>query len=416
MIKQILLFASLVIFSTQLLGQTYTTQAREEAIHTIQVKAGGRWDRLPVIDLKNDDFVQINFDVLGKETIQSLSYRIVNCNADWTRSRLSEIEYIDGFNSVQIEDYAQSINTNVEYTNYNIEIPNDRQRLKLSGNYVVEVYNDKEPDKVLLTACFSAYESQIQIIGTVSSNTDLDVNKEHQQVSFSINPTNLHIRDPFSDLKVFVRQNNRTDNQKSLIKPTYIQGDKLIYEHNRNLIFEAGNEYRRFETVSYRYNGLNIARTEMTKPIYTSYIVPDKVRAQKRYIYDQDQNGRYLIRNAEVADADIEADYFRTVFTLPMEAELFEPIYLNGAFTEDNFSNKYLMKYDNDKKEYSLSLLLKQGAYNYQYLVKKNGSYSPFEIEGNYFETQNEYTIYVYYRPLGFLSDQLIGFLSVDDR
>lgn len=414
--KKILLTITLLLSVLYSYPQAYKTQPLSEDVHTVQVNKNGNWASIPVIDLSGDNYININFDILGEDSYRALKYRIINCDADWNKSRLLDLEYLDGFNDLLIDDYAQSVNTIVDYTNYNFQIPNDRQRLKLSGNYAVEVYAEDEQNKVLLMACFSVLDSKIKIDGAFSSNTDIDANKEHQQVNFSINTAGIQIRDPFSDLKVVVRQNNRMDNQRVGVKPTYIQGDKLIYEHNRDLIFDAGNEYRRFESVSYRYNGLNIASTDLTRPYYSTSIITDKVRAGKRYIYDQDQNGRYLIRNAEANDADIQADYFKTRFTLDIPEPILEPIYLNGGFTNNRFDEKYLMKYDIANKVYTADVVLKQGAYNYQYLTQSGKIYSQAKIEGNYFETENEYAVYVYYRPVGFLSDQLIGLLLISGK
>jgi hypothetical protein len=399
-------------------AQVYRTETSSDEIKTIQVNADGNWQQLPIINLNSDNYIRINFDRLGENSSKRLKYSIINCNADWTKSSLSEIEYLDGFNNAFIDDYAESVNTTIDYTNFNIEIPNNRQRIKLSGNYAVCVYEDNNPDNVLLTACFSVLDSQLLIEGFVSSNTDIDVNKQHQQVSFIIDYTNLPVRDTFSDLKVFVRQNNRSDNQASLLKPTYIRGNKLLYEHNKDLIFEAGNEYRRFESVSYRYNGLNMEYTEFQRPYYYANIRPDKIRAGRSYVYDQDQNGRFLIRNAEsnYENADTDADYFITNFTLIAPEPFIEPIYLNGEFTNDIFDEKYLMKYDSEKKKYHTSVLLKQGMYNYQYLSKQGKIYSPSLIEGNYFETKNEYCVLVYHRPVGYRSDYLVGLLLITDN
>lgn len=400
-----------IVFSTLMYGQAYKTQALSNEIHTIQVNAGGDWQRLPFIQLNNDDYIQINFDRLGPNSYKALRYRLINCYADWTRSSLLDIEYVNGFNDILIEDFAQSVNTTVDYTNFNLEIPNDRQRIRLSGNYVVEVYEEDNPNKALLTACFSILNPEVTITGSVSSNTDIDSNREHQQLSFVINSGELRIRDVFADLKVFIRQNNRIDNQKSFIKPTFVQGNRLVYEFNKDLIFEAGNEYRRFESISYRFNGLNIESTKYIRPYYYTYIVPDKIRAGRVYVYDRDQNGRFFIRNAEGRDGDTEADYFFTNFTLKADSPFLEPIYFNGAFTDDTFNEKTLMKYDYNEKEYRGEMLLKQGAYNYQYLAQSGKDYTTSLVEGNYFQTQNQYCVYVYHRPIGYQSDNLIAVL-----
>ena len=195
------------------------------------------------------------------------------------------------------------------------------------------------------------------------------------------------------------------------MKPTFVQGNRLVYEFNKDLIFEAGNEYRRFESVSYRYNGLHIESTDYRRPYYYTYIAPDKIRSDRVYVYDKDHGGRFLIRNAEGQDSNTDADYFVTNFSLKAENPFLEPIYFNGAFTNDVFNEKTLMKYDYNKKEYHGEMLLKQGAYNYQYLAKAGKNYITSLVEGNYSQTQNQYYILVYHRPMGAQCDNLIAML-----
>lgn len=414
--KIILLFVLIVCFFLPLSSQSYKTEAVSEDIQTIQVNAGGNWLAQPILNLNGNDFIRINFDRLGDSASNYLRYRLVHCNADWTPSNLSEIEYVDGFNNTLIEDYGYSLNTSVNYTNYIIDLPNERVKIKLSGNYAVEIFEEDNPSEVLLRACFMVLDPQVQIEGNASSVTDMGVNKEYQQVSFSINYNNLQVRDPFSDLKIFVDQNRRLDNQKSFVKPTSIQGNKLVFDHNRNLIFEAGNEYRRFESVSSRYNGLNIESTKYYRPDYQTNIVPDKMKSNKSYSYDRDQGGRFLVRNAEVSESDTEADYFVTNFRLKTPEPFLESIYINGDFTNNTFDERFLMTYDYNEKEYRASIPLKQGAYNYQYLAKSGDVYTPSLTEGNYYEAQNEYRILVYYRPLGRRYDLLVGMLVLGNK
>ncbi|MDU1905963.1 MAG: DUF5103 domain-containing protein [Dysgonomonas sp.] len=417
--KRSLLFFAIFIFSCcGIIAQVLRTESLADDIRTIQVNANGNWKDLPVIDLNSNDFIRVNFDRLGSESSVNLRYRLVNCNADWTRSTLSDVEFMDGFNDILIEDYAYSMNTLIDYTNFVVDIPNDRIKIKLSGNYALEIFDEEDASKTLLRVCFSVLDSQVGINGSVSSLTDIDAHKKHQQVSFTINYNNLPVRDVFTDLKVFVRQNNRLDNQKSSLKPMSIRGTSLVFEHNRDLIFEAGNEYRRFESVSYRYNGLNIARTYSTNTHYITNVVPDKIRADNVYIYDQDQNGRFIIRNSEVdsTENDLRADYFTTNFTLVAPDPFIEPVYINGGFTNNTFDERCLMKYDPMEGVYKASVLLKQGAYNYQYLAKSGNNYTPSLIEGNYYETENEYVVYVYYRPLGQRYDLLVGMLLISNK
>lgn len=407
----------LLLFCNLLLAQPYRTQALSPEIHTIEVNKNGNWNFKPIIELNKGDFVKIDFDRISEDSFNRLRYRVLHCDAYWrVSSSISEIDYMSGFNDNYIDTYDPSINTTVEYTHFSLRIPNDEIQLKLSGNYVVEIYEEDDPEIVLLTACFSVVDNQLSIASSVSSNTDIDTNRSHQQLSFTLHHQGMNIRDPHTELIIFAQQNNRLDNEKAKLKPTYVNPGKLIFEHNRDLIFEAGNEYRRFETSSYRSNGMNVAHIEYRRPTYIMDIEADRVRANRGYSYDQDQNGKFFIRTNEGEDNDIEADYFITNFTIPMEEPIADDIYINGDFTNNTFSEKYKMLYDEDNKVYYLSLLLKQGMYNYQYLTKAGNRFSTSKIEGNYHETENEYIIYVYYRPSGQRYDSLIGVQTIYSR
>lgn len=395
------------------LAQTFRTQPLVPNIKTIQVNAMGDWNKLPIIDLGTEQYIKINFDYLSENDVyRRLRYNIYHCDANWQLSKhLSEIDYLDGFNNNLIEDYTTSLNTTVDYRNYNLEIPNKNVKLKLSGNYVVSVFDEDEPEKILLTACFSISEPIAKIGYNVSTITNIDANKAHQQVSLYITP-NVRINNPLDELKLFVRQNNRLDSERKNLKPQIITSNQITYDQNRDLIFEAGNEYRRFETSTTKSNGMNIVGTRYTPPYYFADIMTDNKRSMKGYIYDQDQNGAYLIRTTDHVDYDTEADYVMTTFTLSVDRLLLEDIFLNGEFTYNSFDENYRMQYDAVNKEYKLSLLLKQGLYNYQYLTNTMGrGYSTEAIEGNYYQTENQYSVYLYYCPSGQRYDRMIGSL-----
>lgn len=395
-------------------AQVYRTTPLSSDIHTIQVNRNGEWNLNPVMTLGGNDNIIISFDRISEYSFSALRYRVYHCDAIWKRSTgISEIDYLEGFNDNPIYNYGPSINTTVEYTHFDLTIPNRDMSLKLSGNYVVEVYNEDDPDTTLLTACFSVVEPLVSVAATVTANTDIDTNKSHQQVAFNILHQGMNIRDPFTEIVAFVQQNNRLDNERLITKPTYISPGKLVYEHNKDLIFEAGNEYRRFETSSYRYTGMNVKSIEYKRPDYIMNLETGRVRADRSYSYDQDLDGRFIIRNVDSNSPGTEADYFITNFTLAVDQPIPENIYVNGEFSYNTFNEKYRLKYNEQDKAYHLSLLLKQGMYSYLYLTQVGDRYSPGNIEGNYFQTENEYSIYVYYRPTGQRYDSLIGVQTV---
>lgn len=406
----------LVLCSSNVSGQAYRTMPLSPNIHTVQVNVNGDWNRRPVFELDSEEYVNINFDRISDNSTNRLRYRIIHCDAEWVPSKdISEIDYLNGFNDNLIDDYASSINTTVNYTHFSLNIPNRDVELKISGNYLVQVYEEDDEDNLLLNACFSVLESRVNIAIDVSGNTDIDSNKKHQQVELAVLHSKFNIRDPFQDLKIYVKQNNRLDNMRRVSKPSTVSSGKLIYNHLPELIFEAGNEFRRFDLPSYRYNGMNVEHIEYNRPNYSMYIMQDKPRLIG-YRYDQDQNGRFFVRNAEAADSEVEADYFYTHFSIPMDSPLAGNVYINGDFTNNTFSDRYKMVYDYDNRIYSLSVLLKQGLYNYQYLEQAGRTISTSAIEGNYYEAENEYSAYVYYRPLGQRYDSLIGWSLVLSR
>ena len=391
------------------------TEVYNPHIHTVQVIANNDYMAPAVIRLGEGETVEISFDHLTHD-YHRYQYVLTHCNADWTPSDLSETEYLDGFNDNPIEDHDISVNTTLPYTHYRLTLPNDQVRPKLSGNYRLLVYDDAEgKNKHAFSTCFRILEKEVNISAQVSSDTEIDRNKTHQQVSFSIQHKGYPIRNPQNEIRVHVLQDNRTDNEVTNLQPSYVGPDQLRYEHNRALIFPAGNEYRRFEMVSTRYASQGVESIRYHAPYYHVTLQPDQPRLLN-YSYDQDQNGRFVIRYDEAVDNNTEADYLFVHFSLLWENPLTEgKFYLQGAFTYDDFNEENLLKYNPETHAYECTRLLKQGAYNYQYLYVAPGSTtgSTAQAEGNFYETENEYLILVYHRLFGERYDRLIGMQQV---
>ncbi len=382
-------------------------------VKTIQVIANGDWLLPPIVKLNSDDYLEISFDELTHQYHRYI-YKITHCNADWTPSGLSEIEYLNGFNNNTIDDYKNSFNTTMLYTHYKLFLPNEDVQIIASGNYILTVYDDNENDKSILKACFSVIENQVGIQASVSSNTDIDTNASHQQVSFVVNYGNYNINNPFNELKVQVFQNQRWDNRVTDITPTYQQPGQLQYVHNRKLIFNAGNEYRRFEITNVHYATQGVDYIRFFDPYYHAVLFPDEAR--HNYSFDIDQNGRFYIRYNLAEDNETEADYLFVHFTLEWEDPLpGGDFYLQGEFTNDRFDPAYKLTYNPKTHAYEAVQLLKQGAYNYMYLFVPDGSTKgeTGPAAGNFYETENEYMILIYHRPFGGRYDKLIGMQTV---
>lgn len=383
-------------------------------IQTLQIKVNNNWLAPPILSLNSDDALELSFDELSHE-YHRFQYIISHCNADWKPSELSEIDFLEGFNNNPIEQYQNSINTTMLYTHYLFSIPNEQVRLKISGNYKITIFDENDNQQPVCEAYFSVIDKKVNVTANVTSNTEIDTNKSHQQVSFAINYSGYAIRNPHDELKVKVIQNLRVDNSVNNISPSYISANELRYEHNPNLIFDAGNEYRRFEMVSVRQAAQGIQSIQFHAPYYHVSLFPDELRT-KNYSFDKDQNGRYLIRYDWATDNDTEADYNFVHFSLPWKNTIPKGnIYLQGELTNNSLSDKYRLTYNPQTACFETMQLLKQGAYNYQYLFVPTGEHKGITslTEGNYYETENEYIILVYHRPFGERYDQLIGMQQV---
>ena len=406
-------FFIFILLSVFLSVKAQRNEILAQDIKTLQVIANDDWMQPPVITLNSNDFIHITFDELTHQYHRYM-YVITHCNADWSPSGLTEIDYLNGFNNNPIDDYKPSFNTTMLYTHYKLRIPNDDVQVTASGNYTVTVYNDDDQDSPVLKACFSVLEKQVSVSATVSSNTDIDTNASHQQVSFTVNHAGYGINNPQNEVKVQVYQNQRWDNMVTNVVPTYMSPGQLQYVHNRNLIFDAGNEYRRFEITNVHYATQGVDKIEYFEPYYHAVLFPDQAR--RNYSFDVDQNGRYYIRYNLAEDNETEADYLFVHFTLDWDQALTDgDFYLQGEFTNDRFDPSNKLTYNREDQAYEGVQLLKQGAYNYMYLyVPKGGTKGETgPAAGNFYETENEYMVLIYHRPFGGRYDKLIGMQTV---
>lgn len=388
-----------------------TTGILHPAFASLQVYAGDWPLNDPVITLNGDDRLTVEFDEIADD-VRYMRYSITHCNADWQPSQLIASEYLTGFNEGIIDSYDFSRATTVHYVHYTLSLPNDDITLTISGNYILKVYDENDPDNTLLQARFMVTEQAVGIGSFVTSRTDVDYNVSHQQLQLEIDPSQLVVHDPFNDFKVVVSQNNRLDNRVTLLHPLRLQGKKLVYEHQPELIFDAGNEYRRFESVSTTMPGMNIDHMEWHAPCYHAFVAIDEPRNEQPYTYDRTQQGGYVVREYNSTQPDTEADYLLTHFTLAMPQIPGADVYLDGDLTNRRFDGRSRLTYDPDLQAYTTTLLLKQGSYNYQYLVKPSGDKKAYTvpIEGDFYNTVNTYRVAVYHRLPGDRYDRLVGY------
>ena len=393
----------------------YRTELLRDDIKSLEVKIQGELISTPYIELNGEKVIEISFDALHRSSGR-FAYSVIHCDADWKKSVLIPIEYMRGFQNTALNDFANSMNTMTHYTNYKLFLPNEDTQFTVSGNYVVQIYEEDNPDNIVLTACFSVVETLIDINASVSGNTDIDFNKAHQQVEFTINKKDVVITYPQTDLKIFVYQNNNLYDIRTNLQPMSITNKLLQFKHNRDLIFDAGNEYRRIEFLTHRYNGMGVESISFYNPYYHTTLLQNRIRADRAFLYDQDQNGRFFIRCSGCEDPDSEGDYYIVHFSLASELMLSGNIYLFGDMFSNIIGKVSQMDYNSETEAYEKSVMLKTGLYNFQYAFVENGSSKVTlgPTEGNFFETENEYTIAVYFRPMGTRYDRLIGVRNIN--
>lgn len=380
-----------------------------QRVKTVVTSVGGDRFAAPVATPGGPP-VEIMFDHLADDRA-FLRYRVVRCDARWQPSTLAESEYLDGFNESAIEDYEFSRGTTVHYVNYRLAFPNDDIRPTLSGNYLIEVYPEDNPDDVWLARRVMLSEQTAPIRVGATTRTDIDDNNSHQQLSVSVDTERASVSDPFNDLRVMIQQNGRYDNEVALRQPLRMSGAMAVYEHRDPLIFDAGNEYRRMEVADISYPGMGVEEIAWADPYYHFRLYTDTERADRPYVYDSTGHGRFFIRQYNSDESDIEADYVVVHFSLDADPGEGAMVFLDGDFTSRRFDPESIMNFNPTTGLWEKVLLLKQGQYNYQYLTVPPGERRGFTgpIEGDKFQTTNEYLVKVYTRGPLDRTDRLIG-------
>jgi len=386
------------------------TGVMNDHIRSVQTRYDGSIFAIPMVTLGTGERLTVVFDHLADDR-EYLRYRVMRCDADWRPSTLAESEFLDGFNESAIENYDFSRGTTVHYVNYWFEFPDDNIRPTLSGNYLIQVYPENDPDEVWFQTRVMVSEQVAGISAEVTSRTDIDYNDGHQQLSVAVDTERADVDDPFNDLTVVIQQNGRYDNEVALRHPLRATGRTAIYEHSRPLIFEAGNEYRRMEISNINYPGMHVEQIEYAAPYYHFKLETDGSRAGESYLYDSTQHGRFYIREYNSAQSDTEADYAVVHFSLDYPELDGAQIFLDGDMVQRRFDPGSIMTFNRATGRYEKVLLLKQGAYNYQYLtvLPRSDKATTSVIEGNKYQTVNEYLIKVYTRRPGERTDRLIG-------
>ncbi len=410
----IVLFFSVIHGNAQDNNFYYENAVYKDYIKTVQLYRAGFELSYPVLTLGEDIPLLLKFDDMSDES-RNYYYTIIHCDANWNESYIDQTEYLSGFPVNPIIDYKLSFNTTFNYTNYQVVIPNENISMNYSGNYVLVVYEDNDKEKVVITQRFYVVEPRVDIQGSVHRATNDPFKGKNQEIDFVITHDNVLIENPMKDVKVVLMQNGRWDNAIRNLKPLFIRGNRLEYDYQQENVFPAGNEFRYFDNRSNKFNGEYVASTEFHQPYFHKTLLKDEVRANKDFFKYKEMNGKYTIesQDEEVRVPDTECDYTFVHFTLPLPSILLGgSVNVFGALTGWNANKSNEMTWNFDTGAYELSLLLKQGYYNYKYVYVPEGSTvaDHTNIEGSFWETENDYLLFVYYSDFAARYDRLVGF------
>ncbi len=405
MLKKFFCFAFFILSIFSTIAQVEET-TEPYYIRTIQFRGSSAQSELPIIKL--GERVQLSFDdVKGNEA--DYYYKITHHNFDWTPSDLSKGEYLDGFDDVRIETYQNSFNTLQLYSNYTVSIPNRETRgLLKSGNYLLSIYDDN--NDLVFSRKFMVVE-QIAGVGVeIKRSRDIKHIHTKQVVQFTVNSQSLLLINPKQTVKTLVLQNSNLKNAITNLVPQYTIGSELIYRYDQEAAFWGGNEFLAFDNKDERSATNGVRRVEVSD-VYENILYSDISRADRPYTYNPDINGNFVVRKLNVQNQNIEAEYVRMHFNLMYYEDIDnKELHLYGNFNNWTIDETTYMKYDKQTDSYRNERLFKQGFYNYKYvLVDRDGSIDEGAVSGNFWQTENDYTVLVYFRDLGARFDRIIG-------
>ncbi len=420
--KQILLKTIFLVYCCIILVVDSYAQEPDKIYRTNirSVKLHVQGDQLayPIMRLNSGDQLELHFDDMDAD-VKYYSYTFVLCNADWTAALVSQFDYMKGFSNVRINTYRNSSIALTRYTHYMSTLPDKNTAPIKSGNYMLKVFLNGDTSQVAFTKRFLVIDVKVNAAATVVQPFNVTYFKTHQKLQFNVNVQNIKPTNIFQQIKVVILQNNRWDNSIRKLQPTFIRQNILEYNTENDGLFASQKEWRWVNLTSFRLQTDRIEKADYTATGQTVYVKPEGERNSLRYMYYRDANGMYQLTNLEQNNPYWQGDYatvwFR-YFTANQQALPDKDVFLYGEMTNYELSEANRMIFNTETNMYENKQLLKQGLYDYVYVTrdKKTKQISADMTEGNWWETENTYTILIYYRSLGGRTDELIGITQVN--
>ena len=367
-------------------------------VKSLQVVVNQNWQSLPVMKLNSADRLHIGFDELSHDYHRYICH-IERCEADWTTAtEVFESDWLNGFNDLIIDDYAHSINTTVPYTHYSYTLPNEQCKLKMSGNYRLHILEDGSNEDAL-TVEFMVTEQSMQLAMSVTTNTDIDHNVSHQQVTMTLGYMNHRVTQPQEQIQTVVMQNWREDNCRRNVRPAFIKQNGAEWSHKMEYIFDAGNEYHKYEVLDPSHPTMGIDYIRWDGEYYQ--VFPYINEPRPNYLYDEDADGAFFIRNSDNFQIDTTCDYVWVNYRLKSQPLSDGYIVIDSQWATEA-PETYRLTYDEATGMYTTAIQQKQGYYSYQYLWEDSkGVRHILPSEGNFYQTENRYQALVYFKEVG---------------
>ncbi len=390
-------------------------------IATAQFYQYGIQTQLPIYALNSGDRLQLEFDDL-EGNYKSYYYSYQLCDYNWQPANLSPFDYLKGFTQNRITTYRYSSLALTRYTHYQAILPDQNSLPLRSGNYILKVYLDGDTAKLAFTKRLLVVDDKAKIHASIIQTRGTYNFTTYQKVNFTVTTADLNAFSAAQQIKTVILQNNRWDNAQKDIAPTFIRGNVLDYTNNNVAEFAAGKEWRWLDLRSFRLQSDRIDHADYAKTYTNMYVKTDADRSAQRYTYYPDYNGTYNITTYETINPLWQGDYALVKFSFaPSNGEHFanQNLYIAGQFTNYELNNTYKMKFNDSTQLYEGEVFMKQGYYSYTYLLaNKETAVADYTnpLEGNYWETENNYTILVYYKGFADRVDQLIAVSQINSR
>jgi hypothetical protein len=408
----LLWFFALTLFCSNSFAQsTYTNDVYQPYIKSVEFYKANKPASFPIITLNSGEKVLLAFDDIRGGT-QNYFYTIEHCDDNWNSSNISTTEYLQNFTDDRITDYSYSTTTVQKYTHYQLKLPNDNITPKIPGNYILKVYDDGDVSKLILTRKLYVVSPKVTISAEIVPSNDPSARQTNQKINFTVDYGNLRVQNPGADIRTFIMQNARSETMILNTQPANINGTQLIFNDVNTNDFPGGNEFRHFDTRSLKVNSeriLRITRDTSNKIV----LLTDPDSNLPNYSFQYDLNGNFYILNQDGADPSTDADYSRILFSLATKKSPSEGnAYIVGQFNDYKLDDNSKLNFDSINGKYFTNQFLKQGVYDYAYewVDKSTGKADDNALEGNHFETENDYQVLVYYRPAGARWEELVGY------